>query len=1109
MLMTQLQNDNLRQSVMQYIKQTADGMDIGADSKVLIQTLARESVNNQKHAEVWKSRTKKSVVVGVLSVVLAIGVQFFVNYFTNELSKESHVDEQGAMLSTDGKVVKTQLDEMMVGSDGRLVSRGKGDSVKTMPTLARVVLASSLPDDTLMGLEEIVVFSDTGYTLQFKVHGFSRMPVLNSRCGNVVHFYTAWKGKITLDSTDLSFDETTAAEFEKAGFNLAKGGRRLAAGSAVDGFFKAVEKMKASGKWTCAGVPLPAVPEMQQITSTRFAPCSKNHCDSRYGQDLPGVEKKTFGLAASNKAYGDRYWQTTTMRMQTTRYNVQMETMQQHPGQQYVTFLDLHTNRTQVFQLFKNKKFWCQPVLEKKMEGKTSPDLFFEYVGIEEEEGEMFRHFRMKRNHEFLVEVSGSEIRNEVTEFWDQADTLQARYILEPDGAVVAFSSMTAVSDADIEHKLAGLMDDCNSKDRGQDVPEMRGIHDLEEKEVNFYMQHSFEGSVSVLNDAANKKNEFAMYSKRAQDPYSMPDRCRVACQSQLRAFEEDFKNGAKPTCVADDLKKTFDCLDKVETGDGKSCQFHNWATSFRHICGGENSGEDVFANTTTPNATVRVLDDDGDDDRGDDSHNVLLEEPLLVSNNSETADQRRLGFGANALWGRMNSPTCSSSFMIPMPVNLFGMAKWFLPNMKIPYGDNLRDYVPWDWALVKTWWAPPNQWKARNTESDAFYKFLDDAEQAGAGQSHVSWRDFRLGKVTYPWCIRTTAEGARTQHFSIPSNWGNPYKLAQNFVSAVSAGIMKVVEMREEKKKPPAKRRNVASPLPRSRQDKPDKGIDPDGCSSKSCCDTKKRRSRGQKIACSLCKAKEWVLNLKKFMAPFKIFMKSGRKEIKDSLDEIISLESVMKAIDEHEKWSLEWTILWGETSNPYASWDPQRFYIQVSIAACVDFAVVFPVIKPPISAQACFNGSLTVVVGSSCPGYTVLIAGKATIGVAVGFDFWFTNFELASVELGIQWGVKRHTPSWCWWYHKPSWGWGLSWWQWRRRRVWRCNWGKTTCEVFVKGWLSIKVWIAKVIVEFIWFVDTGIVDIWMRFQIETIWSWYWEWKEYWGQRICQIETR
>jgi len=737
MLMTQLQDDNLRQSVMQYIKQTADGMDIGADSKILIQTLARESVNNQKHAVVWKSRTKKSVVVGVLSVVLAIGVQFFVNYFTNELSKESHVDEQGAMLSTDGKVVKTQLDEMMVGSDGRLVSRGKGDSVKTMPTLARVVLASSLPDDTLMGLEEIVVFSDTGYTLQFKVHGFSRMPVLNSRCGNVVHFYTAWKGKITLDSTDLSFDETTAAEFEKAGFNLAKGGRRLAAGSAVDGFFKAVEKMKASGKWTCAGVPLPSVPEMQQFTSTRFAPCSKHECDSKYGQDLPGVEKKTFGLAASNKAYGDRYWQTTTMRMQSTRYNVQMETMQQHPGQQYVTFLDLHTNRTQVFQLFKNNKFWCRPVLEKKMDGKTSPDVFFEYVGIEEEEGEMFRHFRMKRNHEFLVEVAGSEIRNEVTEFWDQADTLQARYVLEPDGTVVAFSSMTAVSDADIEHKLAGLMDDCSSKDRGQDVPEMRGIYDLEEKDVNFYMT-LFEGSESVLHDAANKKNEFAMYSERAQDPYSMPDRCRVACQSQLRAFEEGFKNGAKPTCVADDLKKTFDCLDKVGTGDGKSCQFHNWATSFRHLCGGEDDGEDVFANTTTPNATVRVLDDDVDDDRGDDSHNVLLEEPLLVSNNSETADQRRLTASLSKnLWGSMIAPHCASSFMIPMPVNLLQVVNNWLPDFWVPGGGKFKSYIPEEWKHVKTYWSASHERDARASGQE-YWDFMRDFK---ADPSNYEWK--------------------------------------------------------------------------------------------------------------------------------------------------------------------------------------------------------------------------------------------------------------------------------------------------------------------------------------------------------------------------------
>merc|ERR1712196_702507 len=99
---------------------------------------ARERVHHKKNTFVWKSRTKKSVAVGVVAVVLAITMQFLVNYFTNELSKETHVDKQGAMVSTDGKVVRTQIDEMKVGTDGRLMSRDGKSNVKTMPTLASV-----------------------------------------------------------------------------------------------------------------------------------------------------------------------------------------------------------------------------------------------------------------------------------------------------------------------------------------------------------------------------------------------------------------------------------------------------------------------------------------------------------------------------------------------------------------------------------------------------------------------------------------------------------------------------------------------------------------------------------------------------------------------------------------------------------------------------------------------------------------------------------------------------------------------------------------------------------------------------------------------------------
>merc|ERR1719377_436985 len=84
----------------------------------MIETIAAESVTNQKQSALWKSRTKKSIFVGIVAVILAITVQFLVNYFSNELSKESHVNNQGVMVSTDGRTIKTKMDEMKVSGDG-------------------------------------------------------------------------------------------------------------------------------------------------------------------------------------------------------------------------------------------------------------------------------------------------------------------------------------------------------------------------------------------------------------------------------------------------------------------------------------------------------------------------------------------------------------------------------------------------------------------------------------------------------------------------------------------------------------------------------------------------------------------------------------------------------------------------------------------------------------------------------------------------------------------------------------------------------------------------------------------------------------------------------
>jgi hypothetical protein len=299
-LMAELKDSNMRQSVMEYIANKSEataGMTDKQRLSKMIETIAAESVTNQKQSALWKSRTKKSIFVGIVAVILAITVQFLVNYFSNELSKESHVNK-GTLVGTDGSIVKTQMDEMQVNADGQLVGRSSVKTIKTTPSLNKIVLASSLPDSTLMALDEVTVYSDKGHTLRIKVMGFARIPVLNSRCGNVVHFYTAWNGRITLDSTDLSFDANTEAQFKNAGFSLAvggMGGRRLAGGNKADGFFKHIDGMKASGSWTCADVPLPTMPETSIRKEARYQPCTSDMCYSRYGGLLPGVallEKK-------------------------------------------------------------------------------------------------------------------------------------------------------------------------------------------------------------------------------------------------------------------------------------------------------------------------------------------------------------------------------------------------------------------------------------------------------------------------------------------------------------------------------------------------------------------------------------------------------------------------------------------------------------------------------------------------------------------------------------------------------------------------------------------------------------------------------------------------
>jgi len=582
MLMTQLQDANLRQSVMQYINQTANALDKDANSKALIETLARESVHNQKSSAVWKSRTKKSVAAGVVAVVLAITVQFLVNYFSNELSKESHVDKQGAMVSTDGRVVKTQMEDMKVGADGALLSRNGDATVKTMPSLAKVALDSSLPDATLMALEEISVHSEKGYTLQIKVHGFSRVPVLNSRCGNVVHFYTAWKGKVTLDSTDLLLDEATAAEFRGAGFSMATGGRRLADEISLDAFVRAVGDMKRSGKWTCANVALPIVSAHASSEVTRYTRCrtkktKKNTCYSEYGGLMLGVTalEEIFSPIASQT---DQLYQSSrASTMKSALYTVFLQEYPMHPGQQLVKITAVASDTTSRFQIESDhKRSHCSiEVKHTNIEDdKIDSDWHMEYMGISEVDGKILRGFNVHMSSEWLVHTYGDALNFDTgglafAQFWDVADNMEP-YAYSSGDMLTMYRSYKSVimTDAEMETTMKTLSGrnvaellSCTDDEKGEGGVPTMGLADLNREDIGYYAHSS-----------AEKSESFSKYLEDATNDDAMSDFCYESCKVAVDAFRSSLVVG--DVCQDGVAEAALSCLE--HTRSCESCAFIN-----------------------------------------------------------------------------------------------------------------------------------------------------------------------------------------------------------------------------------------------------------------------------------------------------------------------------------------------------------------------------------------------------------------------------------------------------------------------------------------------------------------------------------------------------
>jgi len=633
-LMAELKDSNIRQSVMEYIANKTEVAPGATDKQRLskmIETIAAESVTNQKQSALWKSRTKKSILLGIVAVIVAITVQFLVNFFSNELSKESHVTS-GTMVGTDGSVVKTQLDEMRVNADGQLQGRSSVKTIKTTPSLNRIALASSLPDSTLMALDEITVYSDKGHTLRVKVQGFARVPVLNSRCGNLVHFYTAWNGRITLDSTELSFDKDTESQFKDAGFSLAVGGfggRRLAGGTQANAFFKHVDKVKKSGSWTCADVPLPVSPQTSMSRETQYEPCIGLRCYSKFGGLQMGVAKiaDAHALAAMTTTERMRtllrgaasevfYRKMETTNLNAPSYALEIMTHPVHFGQEKITLTDFVNDKSATFQLLignREEAAHCASTIDDSLKDKkkaiadplVDTDVELIFIGLVQEGAKVLRHWGWVPSQDFAKGLGGNQSPGG-GEYWDHADTLIPYRLINADGTILITESFSPkCTDADVSAALSlrtktGIKDlmDCKvvKADESQvpKIPTEKSIVDLDEEEITWYMMQVFGDYDSTARMAAagekdDMYTELAQYLVRGEKGWSdgtVSDPCYLACKDVMDLWEKmrDSDNAEeRHVCRNGAHQAVVDCLHQSH----HECQHQPWIAMNEQDCTG------------------------------------------------------------------------------------------------------------------------------------------------------------------------------------------------------------------------------------------------------------------------------------------------------------------------------------------------------------------------------------------------------------------------------------------------------------------------------------------------------------------------------------------
>lgn len=125
-----------------------------------------------------------------------------------------------------------------------------------------------------------------------------------------------------------------------------------------------------------------------------------------------------------------------------------------------------------------------------------------------------------------------------------------------------------------------------------------------------------------------------------------------------------------------------------------------------------------------------------------------------------------------------------------------------------------------------------------------------------------------------------------------------------------------------------------------------------------------------------------------------------------------------------------------------------------------------------------------------SDCPGYDTEMKGSIWKCLSIGLNFWFFFITLAEAEIGVEVGLGWITFEKCEWISQDGWSRRRRWWNWRRRAIRKCEeLGEAECDIYVKGYLRIKIVIVQLLVELVYWLKNKRIDVNLKIQVEQVW--------------------